>query len=97
MKLILCFGSHNITKAVVYRMRNDSNLYEQNARSEAAPCTPFTSRIGARIRQRRLFLALTREQLAGKLGLTTAEVENYETGSVRISAWRIFEFSQELG
>ena len=46
-------------------------------------------RIGLKIRQRRLELGLTQQDLADKLGLSYQQVQKYETGLNRISAGRL--------
>lgn len=53
-------------------------------------------RIGLKIRQRRLELGLTQQDLAGKLGLSYQQVQKYETGLNRISAGRLALVSKIL-
>ena len=53
-------------------------------------------RIGLKIRQRRLELGLTQQDLAGKLGLSYQQVQKYETGLNRISAGRLSLVSKIL-
>ena len=54
------------------------------------------NRIGLKIRQRRLELGLTQQDLAGKLGLSYQQVQKYETGLNRISAGRLSLVSKIL-
>ena len=46
-------------------------------------------RIGLKIRERRLELGLTQQDLADNLGLSYQQVQKYETGLNRISAGRL--------
>jgi transcriptional regulator with XRE-family HTH domain len=52
--------------------------------------------IGSRIRERRLLLQLTQEQLAGALGVSFQQVQNYEKGTNGISAVRLFDICNFL-
>ena len=47
--------------------------------------------IGARMRDRRIALGLTQEELGQKLGVSFQQVQKYENGSNRVSAARLFE------
>lgn len=52
--------------------------------------------IGTRLRQRRALMGMTQEKLAESVGLTFQQVQKYENGANRISAGRLYEFSQIL-
>ncbi|MCB1530213.1 MAG: helix-turn-helix transcriptional regulator [Rhodospirillales bacterium] len=52
--------------------------------------------IGGRLRQRRSLLGITQEQLAESVGITFQQIQKYENGVNRISAGRLFEFSEIL-
>ncbi|MEM7662471.1 MAG: helix-turn-helix domain-containing protein [Pseudomonadota bacterium] len=52
--------------------------------------------IGAQIRQRRIMMGLTQDQLAETLGISYQQVQKYETGSNRVSASRLFEIANLL-
>ncbi len=58
--------------------------------------TTIEKSIGAAIRKRRTELTLTQNQLAKKLGLSYQQIQKYETGLNRISAWRLFLISKIL-
>src|SRR5689334_7151751 len=45
--------------------------------------------VGARLRERRLALGLTQQQVAELIGATGQQVHKYETGESRISAGRL--------
>jgi transcriptional regulator with XRE-family HTH domain len=52
--------------------------------------------IGSRIRERRLSLRVTQEQLARALGVSFQQVQNYEKGTNGISAVRLFDICNVL-
>ena len=51
---------------------------------------------GARIRERRIMLGLTQQQLAEMIGVTYQQAHKYERGINRVSAGRLFEVAQVL-
>lgn len=55
------------------------------------------SHVGLRIRQRRILLGLTQQQLAEMIGVTYQQAHKYERGVNRISAGRLYEIAQVLG
>jgi transcriptional regulator with XRE-family HTH domain len=55
------------------------------------------SHIGLRIRQRRLFLKLTRAEVASALGCTLTQIEKIENGMVQIDAPTLFSMAEHLG
>jgi transcriptional regulator with XRE-family HTH domain len=52
--------------------------------------------VGARIRERRIMLGLTQQQLADLIGVTYQQAHKYERGINRVSAGRLFEVSRVL-
>ena len=52
--------------------------------------------VGARIRECRLMLGLSQQQLARLIGVTYQQAHKYERGLNRISAGRLFEIAQVL-
>jgi transcriptional regulator with XRE-family HTH domain len=52
--------------------------------------------VGRRLRWRRRELKLSQERLAELLGVTFQQVQKYERGANRISAWRLFELARAL-
>src|SRR4051794_17817994 len=63
-------------------------------RSRALDVDRFVS---LRIRQRRIMLGLTQQQMAELIGVTYQQAHKYETGINRISAGRLFQIAQALG
>jgi transcriptional regulator with XRE-family HTH domain len=52
--------------------------------------------VGARIRERRIMLGLSQQQLAQMIGVTYQQAHKYERGLNRISAGRLYEIAQVL-
>ncbi|MBN2751109.1 MAG: helix-turn-helix transcriptional regulator [Rhodospirillaceae bacterium] len=53
--------------------------------------------VGTRIRERRIMLGLSQQQMANMIGVTYQQAHKYERGINRISAGRLYEISQVLG
>jgi transcriptional regulator with XRE-family HTH domain len=53
--------------------------------------------VGSRIRERRVMMGLSQQQLAKMIGVTYQQAHKYERGLNRISAGRLFEIAQVLG
>lgn len=74
-----------------------------NTRTEGRPGKPLnrandTDRhVGARIRERRIMLGLSQQQMADLIGVTYQQAHKYERGINRISAGRLYEIAQVLG
>jgi transcriptional regulator with XRE-family HTH domain len=58
--------------------------------------TAFDDHVGARIRERRIMLGLTQQQLAEFVGVTYQQAHKYERGINRVSAGRLFEIARVL-
>jgi len=52
--------------------------------------------VGSRIRERRVLMGLSQQQMAELIGVTYQQAHKYERGINRISAGRLFEISQVL-
>jgi transcriptional regulator with XRE-family HTH domain len=52
--------------------------------------------VSLRIRQRRIMLGLTQQQMAELIGVTYQQAHKYETGINRISAGRLYQIAQAL-
>src|SRR5258707_6359669 len=52
--------------------------------------------VGARIRERRIMLGLTQQQLAEMIGVTYQQAHKYERSVNRVSAGRLFEIARAL-
>jgi transcriptional regulator with XRE-family HTH domain len=52
--------------------------------------------VGARIRERRIVLGLTQQQLTGVIGITYQQMTKYERGINRVSAGRLYDIACAL-
>ena len=52
--------------------------------------------VGARVRERRLLMGLSQQQLAGRIGVAYQQAFKYEHGTNRISAGRLFALAQAM-
>ena len=52
--------------------------------------------VGQHLRERRSLLGLTAEELAGMVGVTDDKVRDFESGTQRISAEKLFDLSRML-
>ena len=52
--------------------------------------------VGARIRERRIMLGLTQQQLAEMIGVTYQQAHKYERGINRVSAGRLYQIAHAL-
>src|SRR3970040_1780121 len=57
---------------------------------------PTDKHVGARVRMRRMMLAMSQEKLGDALGLTFQQVQKYEKGANRIGASRLQQISHIL-
>ena len=53
--------------------------------------------VGVRLRERRIMLGMTQQQLAELIGVTYQQEHKYETGINRISAGRLYKMARVLG
>jgi transcriptional regulator with XRE-family HTH domain len=53
--------------------------------------------VGARMRQRRIMLGLTQQEMAELIGVTYQQAHKYEKGINRVTAGRLYHIAQALG
>ncbi len=53
--------------------------------------------VGMRIRQRRIMLGLTQQQMADLIGVTYQQAHKYERGINRVAAGRLYQIAKALG
>ena len=58
--------------------------------------TDIDRHVGARIRDRRIMLGLSQQQMAEMIGVTYQQAHKYERGINRISAGRLYEIARVL-
>ena len=85
-----------------------ATLSDGAPKAEAAPRTAPSPRrstgrsqdvdrhVGARVRERRIMLGLTQQQLADLIGVTYQQAHKYERAINRVSAGRLFEIAHVL-
>jgi transcriptional regulator with XRE-family HTH domain len=62
-----------------------------------APAQDVDRYVAARIRQRRIMLGLTQQQMAELIGVTYQQAHKYEKGLNRVAAGRLYSIAQALG
>ena len=72
-------------------MDTEGDEVRPSARASAAD-----RHVGSRIRERRVMLGLSQQQLAQMIGVTYQQAHKYERGLNRISAGRLYEIAQVL-
>ncbi len=83
-------AARSITAAKPHRAP-DGAPERNSQRASAADC-----HVGARIRERRVMMGLSQQQLASMIGVTYQQAHKYERGLNRISAGRLFEIAGVL-
>ena len=73
------------------------NPSDAPSRLQKSRVTDVDRAIGRRIRDRRIALGLTQQQVAGMLGVTYQQAHKYETGANRVSAGRLHQLARVLG
>ena len=68
-----------------------------SVRRSTARTQDIDRHVGGRVRERRIMLGLTQQQLADLIGVTYQQAHKYERAINRISAGRLFEIAQVLG
>jgi transcriptional regulator with XRE-family HTH domain len=77
----------------------DSSEVEENEvldEKSTVRATDVDRYVGMRIRERRVMLGLSQQQMADMIGVTYQQAHKYERGINRISAGRLYEISQVL-
>ena len=69
---------------------------QSNCRGVKAQSGAIDARVGGRLRQAREARGMTQKQLAAAIGVAFQNIQKYETGDVRISAGRLYQFAQVL-
>jgi transcriptional regulator with XRE-family HTH domain len=68
-----------------------------DSRASAKQVQDVDRHVGARLRERRLLLGLTQQELAELIGVTYQQAHKYEKGINRIAAGRLSTIAQALG
>jgi transcriptional regulator with XRE-family HTH domain len=70
--------------------------FDQDISRAATKGTDVDRYVGSRIRERRVMLGLSQQQMAHLIGVTYQQAHKYERGINRISAGRLFEIARVL-
>jgi transcriptional regulator with XRE-family HTH domain len=73
------------------------NKHEVNRVGPVNRANDVDRHVGGRIRERRVMMGLSQQQMADMIGVTYQQAHKYERGINRISAGRLFEIAQSLG
>ena len=76
--------------------RKGGGAAKDSGATPAQRATAADRHVGARIRERRVMMGLSQQQLARMVGVTYQQAHKYERGLNRISAGRLFEIAQVL-
>jgi transcriptional regulator with XRE-family HTH domain len=77
-------------------MMNAAAKVPVNPRGRARP-QDVDRHVGARMRDRRVMLGLTQQQMADLIGVTYQQAHKYEKGINRIAAGRLYDVARALG
>ena len=66
-------------------------------RAGGARAQDIDRHVGARMRERRIMLGLTQQQMAELIGVTYQQAQKYEKGTNRVAAGRLYHIAQALG
>lgn len=80
----------------VERQAADGEVEAPQEGRSSARASAADRHVGARIRERRVMLGLSQQQLAQMIGVTYQQAHKYERGLNRISAGRLYEIAQVL-
>ena len=70
--------------------------YTRDPYEPANKASDIDKHVGNRIRERRIMLGLSQQQMADMIGVTYQQAHKYERGINRISAGRLYEITQVL-
>jgi transcriptional regulator with XRE-family HTH domain len=85
-----------LSAAAVDEFDEDSAVIDPTSGRPSPRATGADRHVGARIRERRIMLGLSQQQLAQMIGVTYQQAHKYERGLNRISAGRLYDISQVL-
>src|ERR1700686_2870511 len=87
---------HDETSAARLGDGATATLPRQPQRRTAGRTQDVDRHVGARVRERRIMLGFTQQQLADLIGVTYQQAHKYERGINRISAGRLYEIAHVL-
>ena len=78
-------------------MDTDEGTMPAEKRVRRARAQDIDRHVGARLRERRIMLGLTQQQMAELIGVTYQQAHKYEKGLNRVAAGRLYRIAQGLG
>jgi transcriptional regulator with XRE-family HTH domain len=87
---------HDETNAVRLGAVAATELSRRPQRRTTGRTQDVDRHVGARVRERRIMLGFTQQQLADLIGVTYQQAHKYERGINRVSAGRLYEIAQVL-
>jgi len=78
-------------------MRTDEGTMPAETMAGRARAQDVDRHVGARMRERRIMLGLTQQQMAELIGVTYQQAHKYEKGINRVSAGRLYTIARALG
>jgi DNA-binding XRE family transcriptional regulator len=85
---------HQLVLAALFEMMSFSVMKKKKSTPRGA--TAIDAYIGARMRERRLALNISQNQLGKELGVSFQQIQKYESGENRVSAGRLFDICKAL-
>lgn len=82
--------------AIPARTRPSPTSGRKGTYAQVTTNNPVDQHVGRRIRERRLFLGLSRAALAQQIGVTAQQYDKYESAKNRLSASRLFDVANCL-
>lgn len=77
-------------------MNTSSNISNLPISKRGEGPSPIDIHVGKRLRARRIFLGMSQDDLAKKVGITFQQLQKYERGTNRVSASRLYLLSKVL-
>jgi len=78
-------------------MAAPTSQIQSETNSRRARAEDVDRNVGARVRQRRVMLGLTQQQMADLIGVTYQQAHKYEKGINRVAAGRLYQMARVLG
>jgi transcriptional regulator with XRE-family HTH domain len=93
---VIVKGTTRMNNPMVEEAEHEGQVVHEAEAPTSARATAADRHVGSRIRERRVMLGLSQQQLAQMIGVTYQQAHKYERGLNRISAGRLFEIAQVL-
>lgn len=84
------------TQAQAGSMTRMAGALEQLGTREKSAARSIDIHLGQKVRQRRWMLGVSRQRLAQRLGVTRAQIENYETGAEQVDVTGLYKIAAAL-